>query len=115
MKAARVLAQKLIAQDSASYDAYLAIGVENYLLGVNAAPIRWLLRLSGAETNKEEGLANLRTTADKGHFLAPFARLLLAVAAVREKDNATAKKLLGGLTEEFPQNALYKEELAQIH
>ncbi len=113
-KSARGLAEKLIAQDSSYYDAYLAVGVENYLLGVNAAPIRWLLRLGGAETNKDAGLNNLRITADKGHYLAPFARLLLAVAALPGKDRQTAKRLLADLSAEFPQNDLYRRELARI-
>jgi hypothetical protein len=115
MKSARARAETLIRQDGSFYDAYLAVGVENYLLGVNAAPVRWLLRLSGAETDKELGLNNLRVTAEKGHYLAPFARLLLAVAAVRNKDGPTAKNLLADLAKEFPQNRLYQDELARIH
>ncbi len=113
-KSARGLAEKLLAQDSSYYDAYLAVGVENYLLGLNAAPIRWLLRLGGAETDKDAGLTNLRVTAEKGHYLAPFARLLLAVAALRDKDRPTARRLLADLSAEFPQNDLYRRELARI-
>jgi len=114
MKAGRLLAQKLLAQDPSYYDAYLAIGVENYLLGVSSAPMRWFLRMNGAETNKEDGIAKLRLTAEKGRYLAPFARLLLAVAALRDRDRETARRLLSGLADEFPQNQLYRKELAQL-
>jgi hypothetical protein len=114
MKAGRLLAQRLLAFDPSYYDAYLAVGVENYLLGVNPAPVRWLLRLGGAETNKQEGIAKLRITAEKGHYLAPYARLLLAVAALRDRDRETARRLLSDLAEEFPQNQLYRKELAQL-
>ena len=114
MKAGRLLAQKLLAQDPSYYDAYLAIGVENYLLGASSAPVRWFLRIGGAETNKEEGIAKLRLTAEKGRYLAPFARLLLAVAALRDRDRDTARRLLSGLADEFPQNPLYRKELAQL-
>jgi hypothetical protein len=114
MKAARSRAEKLISQDPTHYDAYLAVGVENYLLGVNSAPVRWLLRLGGAQTDKDAGLNNLRITAAKGHYLAPFARMLLAVAALRDKDKNSARNLLAGLAQEFPQNTLYKNELARI-
>jgi hypothetical protein len=113
-KQARALAEKLIAEDSSYYDAYIAVGVENYLLGLNSAPVRWLLRLGGAETNKDAGLDKLRITAEKGRYLAPFARLLLAVAALRDKDPQTAKRLLTDLSNEFPQNDLYRRELARI-
>jgi hypothetical protein len=88
--------------------------VENYLVGVNPAPVRWFLRLGRVETDKDAGINDLRITATRGHYLAPFARMLLAVAALREKDNNGARDLLAGLVQEFPQNTLYKKELARI-
>lgn len=114
MKTGRGIAEKMVAANPTYYDAYLAIGVENYLLGVNSAPVRWFLRLGGAETDKDAGLKNLRITADKGHYLAPFARLLLAVAALRDKDKATARNLLSSLSQDFPQNQLYRHELTRL-
>lgn len=114
MKTGRGLAEKLLAVHPGYYDAYLAVGVENYILGINAAPVRWLLRLSGAQTDKEEGISKLRLTAEKGHYLAPFARLLLAVAALRDNDRNTAKSILASLSQEFPSNLLYRKELARI-
>ncbi len=114
MKTSRGMAEKLLVLDPTCYDAYLAIGVENYLLGSSPAPVRWVLRLTGAQTDKEEGVQRLRLTADKGHYLAPFARLLLAVAALRDKDPQTARSLLAALAVEFPGNQLYAKELARI-
>lgn len=114
MKTSRTIAEKLLAVDPTCYDAYLAVGVENYLLGLNAAPVRWLLRMTGAETDKQEGLQRLRLAAAKGLYLAPFARLLLAVAALRDKDRQTARMLLAGLAKEFPGNQLYVTELNRI-
>ena len=114
MKTSRITAQQLLAIDPTCYDAYLAVGVENYLLGTTPAPVRWLLRLTGSQTDKDEGVQRLRLTADKGYYLAPFARLLLAVAALRDKDKHTARLLLAGLASEFPRNQLYSKELARI-
>jgi hypothetical protein len=114
IKSSRTLAEKLLSQDPSYYDAYLAVGVENYLLSVNSAPVRWILRLTGARTDKEEGLAKLRLTAQHGRYLAPYARLLLAVAALRDHDRMQARSLLSGLANEFPRNPLYRRELARI-
>jgi len=114
MKAGRIVAQKLLALDPSYYDAYLAVGLENYLLGSSSAPVRWFLRIGGAETNKDDGIAKLRLTAEKGHYLAPYARLLLAVAALRDHDRSTARRLLSGLADEFPHNQLYRNELARL-
>jgi len=113
-KDARLLAEKLLSRDPSYYDAYLAVGIENYLLGLNSAPVRWLLRLGGAQTDKDEGIAKLRLTAEKGRYLAPYARLLLAVAALRDHDRSQARALLSGLAEEFPQNELYRRELGRL-
>jgi hypothetical protein len=70
--------------------------------------------MKGAETDKEEGIRNLRLTAEKGHYLLPFARLLLAVAALRDKDRESAAAILQDLAREFPNNRLYAEELAKL-
>jgi hypothetical protein len=114
MKAGRELAQHLVAADPAYYDAYLAIGVENYLLSQKTAPLRWLLRMNGAQTNKQQGIRNLRLTAEKGHYLLPFACLLLAVAALRDGDTEQASAILRYLAGEFPRNRLYAQELSKI-
>ena len=115
MKSAGLLAQSLLARDPTCYDAYLAIGVENYILGLKPAPLRWALRMYGAETDKDQGLQKLRLTAEKGHYLQPFARLLLAVAALRDKNSNEAKELLAGLVQQFPNNSLYQRELERLH
>jgi len=115
MKDAGSLAERLLAMDPSEYDAYLAVGVENYILGSKPAPVRWALRLYGAEANKAEGMKKLRLTAEKGHYLLPFARLLLAVAALRDKNRDEAKQLLASLARDFPENPLYAHELAKLH
>ena len=53
-------------------------------------------------------------TADKGHYLLPYARLLLAVAALRDNDRIRARALLQDLADNFPQNRLYRNELAKL-
>ena len=113
-KRAGFVAERLLAVDPACYDAYLAIGFENYILGSNPAPVRWLLRLYGAQTDKDEGIRKLRLTAEKGHYLLPFARLLLAVGALRDRDRNEAREILRGLAREFPNNRLYAQELARL-
>jgi hypothetical protein len=114
IKNSRATAEKLLAISPDYYDAYLAIGVENYMLSLKAAPVRWLLELGGAQVDRERGIQDLRLTAEKGHYLSPYARLLLAVAALRNKDQAQARNLLTALVREFPHNKLYSEELARL-
>ena len=114
-KQARQLAEALLKQKPDEYDAYLAVGVENYLSGIKPAPIRWLLSAGGVQTDKAQGIHDLELTAAHGHLLAPFAQLLLAVSALRDKDQRKACSLLAGLSQRYPRNALYRHELTQNH
>jgi hypothetical protein len=113
IKSSRATAADLLKIYPDCYDAYLAEGVENYLLSLEPAPLRWILRMGGARTNRNEGLHELTLTAEKGYYLAPYARLLMAVAAVRDKNQARARELLAGLSNEFPGNELLKKELGR--
>jgi hypothetical protein len=113
-KQARAAAERLLAAYPDFYDANLAGGIENYLLSLKPAPIRWVLHATGSETDRQEGIEKLRLTAEKGRLLAPFAKLLLAVAALRDKDRAAARADLAWLVEHFPLNRLFREELAKV-
>jgi hypothetical protein len=96
------------------YDALLATGFSKYIIGSMAPPIRWILRMGGLPADKEGGMADLETTAEHGHYLAPFARILLAIACVREKDKARALQLLTELGRDFPANPLFPREIEHL-
>ncbi len=113
-KQGSAFAHRLLAVDPHAYDAYLAVGMENYILGLKPAPVRWLLQMAGGETNRVLGEQDLELTAAQGHYLKPLAKLLLSVAAVRDKDTAKARELLGSLAQEFPNNPLYAAQLAKL-
>jgi len=55
----------------------------------------------------------MQNAADQGRYLKPFAQILLALAARREKQNALAQRLLRELTEEFPSSTLFASEYAK--
>jgi hypothetical protein len=108
MKQGRILAQQLLQQKPDAYDALLAVGVENYLTGIKPAPVRWVLRLGGIRPDKEQGIHELEQTAAHGDLLKPFAKLLLAVAALRDKNDVQGCGLLHELAVAYPHNPLYR-------
>jgi hypothetical protein len=114
IKKARELAEQLTSKHPKYYDAYIAIGTENYLLSRRPALFRWVLRATGSETDKQNGIDKLRLTAECGHYLMPYARLLLAVAAVRDGNKSDARNLLSWLAERYPRNNLYRIELEKL-
>jgi hypothetical protein len=113
-KDARNISEKLLAINPLAYDGYIGPGVEHYLLSLKPAPIRMLLRLTGARIDAEQGLAEVRQTALHGRYLEPFAKLLLAVAALRDNQPDTARKILTELHDRFPHNDLYVRELNRL-
>ena len=113
-KESRVFAERLIQAKPEAADAYLGLGVENYLLSLKPAPLRVLLRVTGSNVDREKGLQQIRETALHGHYLEPFAKLLLAVAALRDNNPARAREFLGELHRRFPDNELYTREMDRI-
>jgi len=113
-KEGRRWAESLLRVDADCYDAYLALGAENYLVSTKPMLVRWIARLSGAKADRERGIRQLRLTAQSGRFLKPFAKLVLAVAALRDHDPGMAQKLLSELQQEFPRNPLYAYELNRL-
>jgi hypothetical protein len=107
-------ANQLLAVHPECYDAHLASGVSKYIIGSMAAPVRWLLRMGGVAGDKQAGISELQVTAQHGRYLAPFARILLAIAYVRDKNTAKARETLAGLQNEFPQNPLFAREIAHL-
>ena len=113
-KQADVWAQQLLAVDPDCYDAHVATGFSKYIIGSMSSPLRWLVKLGGISGNKQAGIAELKLTAEHGQYLAPFARILLAIAYVREKDKPLARELLASLRDQFPANPLFPLEIARL-
>jgi hypothetical protein len=107
-------AQQLLVVDPTCYDAHLATGVSQYIVGSMSAPVRWLVRLGGVSGDKAAGIRELQVTAEHGQYLAPFARILLAIAYVREKDKPRARELLVALQNDFPKNPLFAREITRL-
>ena len=105
---------QLLAVHPDCYDAHVASGISKYVIGSMSAPVRWILRVGGVSGDKQAGIAELKLTAEHGHYLAPFARILLAIAYVREKDKASARQILASLRDEYPNNPLFAREIARL-
>jgi len=113
-KEASTWAQQLLAVCNDCYDAQIATGFSKYIIGSMGAPVRWMLRMGGLPADKRGGIADLQMTAQRGHYLAPFARILLAIAYVRDKDKARALDMLSGLRTQFPSNTLFPREITRL-
>jgi hypothetical protein len=111
MRQAEAEAKALLAIDPSASDAYVALGTSNYVIGCLPSYKKMFLWFGGIHGDKDRGMAELETAAQGGHYLAPFAKILLALASEREHQNARARVLLTQLTKEFPENPLFAHEL----
>ncbi len=107
-------AKKLLAITPDAADAYLGLGTANYVIGSLPGCKQFFLGFYGIRGNKNTGIQQLETAADHGHYLRPFAKILLALAALREKKTEMARVLLADLVAEFPENPLFVGELAKL-
>ena len=111
---AQRFAERLLAIDPTYYDAHLAGGVNEYLLGRLPFFLRWFVRIEGVQGTTDRALERLELVADKGSYLAPFARILMSIIALREQRGYEAQMLLAGLRAEFPENPLIRKELLKV-
>ncbi len=113
MKEANEYAKQLLAVHPDAADAYVAPGIANYIIGSLNPGYRFALWFGGIHGDKKLGMEQISKTVDNGRYLRPFAKIMLALAARREKQNTLAQKLLHELTEEFPSNDTYAAEYAK--
>jgi len=113
MKEANKYGKQLLAQYPDANDAYVALGIANYVIGSLNGGARFALWFDGVHGDKKLGMEQVSKTSENGRYLQPFAKIMLALAARREKQPALATKLLRELKEQYPASALFASEYAK--
>ena len=107
-------ARKLLDLKPPFYDAYLTMGSVEYVVGSIPWYFRWLIHLERIQGSRQKGMEDMRLVAQHGVYYRPFAKILLAVMYLREKQPEQAQKLLAEMASEFPENPLIRKELNQV-
>src|SRR5215467_7071105 len=113
LKDANSHAKTLLAQRPDTYDAYVALGSANYIIGSLNPGFRAMLWFGGFHGDKKLGMEQMSRCVESGRYLKPFAKIMLGLAARREKQNALARKLFQELSQEFPESSQYAIEYAK--
>lgn len=111
MKQGEAEANTLLSIDPNAKDAYVALGMSNYVIGCLPSFKKAFLWFGGVHGDREKGIQLMSEAAEHGHFFRPFAKIMLALAYEREKQPGRARALLAQLTDEFPTNPHYSQEL----
>ena len=106
--------KRLLAVAPDAADAYLGLGMANYFIGSLPGTKKFFLGFAGIHGDKKTGIQQLEIAADHGHYLRPFAKILLALAALRESKTEVARAQLKELAAKFPENPLFASELAKL-
>jgi hypothetical protein len=114
IREADAYAKKLLVIAPDAADAYLGLGTANYVIGSLPGFKKFFIGFAGIHGDKKVGIQQLEIAADHGRYLRPFAKILLALAALLEKKPELARTQLSDLVAEFPENPLFSSELAKL-
>jgi tetratricopeptide (TPR) repeat protein len=113
MKKANGYARELLVLHPDATDAYVATGIAYYVIGSQNAGTRFALWFGGIHGDKKLGMEQVARTVESGRYLRPFAKIILALAARREKQDALAQRLFRELSEQYPDNQQFASEYAK--
>ncbi len=113
-KQSQKYAARLLSQDPTYYDAYLTSGVSEYLLGSIPFFLRWFIRFDQVQGSKQKAIENLELVGRSGRYLKPFAKILLAIIYIREKQPRKSEAMLREYARDYPENPLIRHELALL-
>lgn len=113
-RASQSYAVRLLKADPEFYDVYCTTGFSEYLLGSLPFFMRWFIKFDDTEGNKEEGLRKLQIAATKGDLFKPFAKLLLAIFYLRQKEPELSERYLAQYEALYPENPLVRKERKKL-
>jgi len=96
-------------------DAYLVLGVHEYVVGNLPMPVKILAAIGGLRGNKKKGEEYVARVAREGDLARQDARVLLVILHRRERRPLEAARMLEDLIADFPRNYVLGLELAAMY
>ncbi len=106
--------RKVVEIDPNYVDAYLSIGMYDYIVGTLPWPVKMVLAVGGVKGNRKRGLDQLRLVAEKGRYANDDARTILVALYEREGNWTEALTILDELSARYPRNYLVRLERAVV-
>jgi len=106
----------LVFVDSTYYDAYMGLGLFNFMIAQTPPTLKWAMRMTGIEGEKDKGIEYLKLAADKGIFSKVEAQFYLSqILAEFYGEYKKAEELLNSLNKKYRKNLLFKYSLASFY
>ena len=96
------------------FEAYLSVGLYEYIVGNLPFPIKALAAMGGVRGNRERGIQQLKSIIENRASNADDARVLLIGVYQNEHKPADALPYLKEFTARYPRNYLFKLEQANV-
>jgi tetratricopeptide (TPR) repeat protein len=106
--------RKVVEQDPQFADAYLTIGIYDYIVGSLPLWVKVIAALGGIRGSQERGIEELRRVVEQGKYASDDARVLLIAIYAREGDNQKALALINELVNRYPRNYYFPIEAANL-
>jgi tetratricopeptide (TPR) repeat protein len=106
------LHRQVIKKDSSFIDAYLSVGMYDYIVGSLPLAVKILVFFGGVHGSKKEGLAAVERVYHQGVYGKDEAGVLLVMLYDREKRRIDSLNVLHELSKKFPENFLFALERA---
>ena len=109
------LHRNLLELDPDYVDAYLVVGMNNYVVGSLPWYIKVIASLTGRHGDRAEGIKQVKRVTEEGNYAREDARLMLAVLYEREKMYRQALEVYEEMASAHPRNYLLPWEVAALH
>jgi tetratricopeptide (TPR) repeat protein len=105
--------KQLVEEDPNYYDAYLTVGLYEYVVGSIPWYWKWMALMIGAHGKKKDGLEHLALASEKAQYNKNESQVIETVLYVREGQFSKSLAIARSLADRFPRNFLFPIEIAQ--
>ena len=106
---------EVLAIDSTFYDAYLGLGLYNFMVAQTPAALRWAMNIAGISGDADTGMEYLRLAVENGKYSDVEAKYYLSQILIEfYLGYEEADQILTGLNKKYPKNLLFKYSLGLL-
>lgn len=106
--------RQVIKLDPEYIDAYLSIGLYEYVIDSLPGGLKFLARLAGLKGSKEKGIEHLELVTKQGKLNADDARVVLLGIYSKENQLGRALEIISYMAKQYPRNYLFGVERASM-
>jgi hypothetical protein len=106
--------RQVVKLDPEYFDAYLSIGLYEYVIDSLPGALKFLARLAGLKGSKQKGIEHLELVTKQGKYTADDARVVLLGIYSKENQLERALEIISYMAKQYPKNYLFGVERASM-